>query len=506
MTQSNIGKILLPIALVPLSVIITINVFAGGGNQLGNTFVFLMLLGGTIGFFTPKKGLLLFLVAQFYMDFFKRLLVLGDALSLQDVMASLGLGPIIIVMACVACVVMCMSGQVSFSGRRDWLFLLGCIAISLLGAALSSSQSLTDIGQSALGTAMLGMTAFACYILFRTSEDTYRALKFIMWGAVPMALYAVYQAIYGISVWEETYIRTGMSQVLYNFYVVAGGVQEMRPFSTLNNHSALGAAGGLLFATAIMIMTRTKRLLGTRRNHALLYFLLSLLMLATCAVSQNRTTYFLPIFAFALVWFFSGGFRTLFFYLFSAGGFVAIVLNSEYLNHKIIDWTLIFEKTAIGQKFGSIGTFQDRLKGFINLSDPNNWTPFGVPESARDFAHDQITEILLKLGYVPLCCGMAVVGLCISWWHRSCLKIADPNERRLLIFLTAILVATGICGLGYGNLIFVAPINSMIGILLGLGMSVLRRQKAAYPSHASERGTMEALGSPSKAPHAEALS
>lgn len=492
MTQKNFGAILLPILLVPTAVFITVNLLAGGGNQLGNTFILLMFLGGIIGFFAPKAGLLLFLITQFYVDFLKRLLVLGDALSMQDVMASLGLGPIIVVTACISCVSMCIGGKVKFSAPSDWLFLLGCIGISVFGAALASSRSITEMGQSMLGTAMLGMTAFACFILFRTKTDAYKALKYMIVGAIPMALYAVYQTIFGISQWEETYIRTGLSQVLYNFYVLEGAL-GMRPFSTLNTHSALGAMGGTLFVLSAFVMTRANRLFQVPRSTFLVYFLVSLLMLATCIVSRNRTTYFIPLISIFLFWAFSGGWRTLLFYAISFGGFVTMVVHSEYLNSRILDWAISFESTAFGQKFGSIGSYQDRLKGFIELSDSSNWTPFGVPQQARMFAHDQITDILLKLGYVPLLILLLVGIAGATWWHRSCLKVKDPGDRKFLILLSATMAALGICGLGYGNLIFVAPVNSVLGAMLGVGMSAIWRNRAAQTVLADNASETPAL-------------
>jgi hypothetical protein len=179
-----------------------------------------------------------------------------------------------------------------------------------------------------------------------------------------------------------------------------------------------------------------------------------------------------------LVFLFSGGWRTLAFYLSSFSAFVWIVTNSEWLHSKILDWTIEFEKTGIGGKVGSLGTYQDRLKSYMNLADGKNWSPFGLEKNLRPFVHDQITETLVKVGYVPMFAILLTGAILACWWHRRCLRINNPDERLFMITLTAIIVSLAICGLAYGNLLFVAPVNSLLGVMIGLGMATIRRDQA----------------------------
>jgi len=479
MNQSNLRNLVLPGLLVPCSVIVIINLLSGGGNQLGNTFGFLMVIGGILGFFSPRVSLIVFLCFQFYADFFKRLLVLGDALSMQDVMASLGLGPILIVAACLACAIQCFSGKVPFFNLRDIVIFLGCCFVSIFGALTRESlnSGVTAIGQAMIGSSMLGMSAYACYVLFRTKEDAHLVLKIMALSAIPMALYTFQQYFFGIAGWEEDYIRTGMSQVLYEFYMMDG--ISMRPFSTLNTHTSVGAISGALMLVCLLILTRGKGLFNRRRSHWIAYTALACLYLGACLISRNRTTYLLPILGPLLLWLFSGGLKTALFYISGTTIFVLAVRNSEWLNSQILTWATQFEGTFIGSKIGSIGTFQDRLKGFIALNDGANWAPFGLPENERPFAHDQITEVLLKFGYIPLAVILIIVTICLVWWHRKCLRIEDVADRKLMIAITAIAVAVVSCSLAYGNLLFVAPVNSFVGFLLGLGFAALHRQRIA---------------------------
>ncbi len=478
MNRNNLMNLILPAVLVPAAVIVIINLLSGGGNQLGNTFGFLLLIGGAIGFFAPRAGLVIFICFQFYADFFKRLLVLGDALSMQDVMISLGMGPIIVVAACVASAIRCLTGKVPFLNVRDISFFMGCVTISVVGAFTQTSLSsgITAIGQSMLGTSMLGMSAYSFYVLFRTREQVRTVLKVMAISAVPMALYTFHQVIFGVSRWEENYILTGLSPVLFEFYLL-DGFKDMRPFSTLNTHTSLGAVSGTLSMICLLIMRKEKQLFNAGHNRWIAYTLLGMVYLAACIVCRNRTTYLIPLLVPVLVWIFSGGIRTLCFYIFSVLSFVWLVTNSEWLNSQILVWTGDLESTSLGKKMGSIGTFQDRIKSFMALNRAENWSPFGLPPNMRPFTHDQISELVVKLGYVPM--GIAFLGqtIFLVWWHRNCLKIKDPADRKLLITLDAIIITLLICSVAYGNMMFVAPVNSVLGMLIGISMSVFVRNK-----------------------------
>jgi hypothetical protein len=506
MNHVNLQRLILPLLFVPLAVLAIISLLTGGGNQLGNTFFLLILFGGAMGLLAPRAGLLVFVVLQFYVDFLKRLLILGDALSNQDVMISLGMGPAIIVMACVNSMLQCITGKIPFFNKRDIIYFTGCVGVSLaglfLGEGSSGSGSFAAIAQSLLGSSMLGMTAYAAYIIIQDRTDQHTVLKFIVLGAVPMAFYTFYQHFVGISGWEEKYIRTGLSRILYGFYTL-DGIDNMRPFSTLNTHTSLGAVSAVMFLIAALVMTRAKNFFGVPRSYRWFYLTMALVFLGSCYLSKNRTTYALPIFGILLVFLFSGGLRTLLFYFSSFAFFVWIVINSEWLNNSILEWSTQFEKTAFGQAFGTLGTYQARLAGFMELADPDNWKPFGLDENSLPQAHDMITETLLKVGYVPLFAVLLTGLTLVSWWHRRCLRVHQPDDRRFMIALTAIIVSLGICSLAYGNLLFVAPVNSLLGVMIGLGMATLRRDQAerkaavsntALPQASPNRTSQPALG------------
>jgi hypothetical protein len=478
MNQTNLSRLILPVLFLPLAITAIIKLLTDGGNQLGNAFLMLTVFGALIGIFSPRAGFFLFIVFQFYIDFFKRLLIVGDSLTTQDVMISLGMGPIIVVAACVTCTIYCLTGKLNFFNRRDIIYFVGCVGVSLLGLIIGQreggSGGFAEIAQALLGSSMLGMTAFASYALIHDRIQQHKIFKYITIGAIPMAIYTFHQNFNGISAWEERYILTGLSQVLYSFYLI-DGIDDMRPFSTLNTHTALGAVSATIFLIGAVLMVKSKRLFGVTKSFNWIYFVATLLFLGSCYLSKNRTTYAAPILGIFLVFAFKNGKATLLFYASCLSFFIWVVVNSEWINSSILMWSSDLEGTVLGDMIGSLGSYQARLAGFMELANLKNWAPFGLEEGIRPKTHDQITELLVKIGYVPLFTLLTSVASVIFWWHRKCLQIQNPNDRLFLTSLTGIIVSLGICSVAYGNLIFVAPVNSLLGVMIGMGMATIRR-------------------------------
>ncbi len=474
MNQKNVIGILLPGVLLPVGIVVIINILSGGENQIGGALFYFGLALSVFGLVAPRIGLLIFFVVQYYLDFFKRLLAVGDNLSMNDVVTSLALGPLLMVVICVSVTHRGVTGVIPCGRLRDVVFIFGCVIISLVGPIVfGNTEGLLSIGQSILGSAMLGMTAYATFMVFRNRNDARLVIKVLLLGAMPFVLYTFYQAFIGIPLWEENYIRTGMSSILHRFYIL-DGIDEMRPFSTMNTHTSLGAVSGALFLVCLLISFRSKRVMGSDKHLQYSYLLYSFLFLAVCILSRNRTTFLIPVMGVWLYWLFKGGLRTTFFYLAGIIAFVWIVANSSWINANILDWSYSLGGTAIGRQIGTLGIFQARLDGFINLSDFNYWTPFGLPENLRPSSHDPVTRILMTVGFIPLGIALLLLSFLVFWWHRQILRMSNLTDRRFVIALTTVIVLLGISGVLYGNLFFVAPVNSLLGAMIGLCMARIR--------------------------------
>lgn len=466
------NRIIYFIFFIVIFAVIIVDVLGSGNNQLGRLINWFMIVGALVAVLQPKKAIIFFVISLFYLDFFKRLLIVGDGLSMQDVIVSLGAGPVIIIFVCLYCTVSILLRKIAFRRIRDWCVYIGCLLISVLGFFLEGEE-LLERGKSMMGTAVLGMTCLATYCLYRKPDDVFKALKYIAIGSAPMACYTVWQFFFGIATWEENYILSGLSPTLYNTYIVAGGAEYMRPFSTLNLHPSVGAVSGTLMVIAFAFLA--KESLKNRAYASMLpYFGLGILLLASLLFSQNRTTYFLPIFYFLFSWFFQNGKKAFVLYFVSSIAAFILVLNSEYIYDNILGWSDEFTSTEVGDKFGTLGTYQARLVGFIHMSEIENWKPFGFEFGYEPFSHDPISQALFKFGYVPLM-FVGVLSLCVlRWWHKWLYKVDDDSLRKFLIQFTALIAALSVCGLLYGNLIFVSPVNAVLGMLIGAALGIRR--------------------------------
>lgn len=474
MNGSGFKVILTVMGFLLLSVFLIGDILAGGGNQISQAIKWLGVVACIAGFVFPKSGILIFITALYYVDFFKRLLVLGDNVSMQDLMISLGAGPAMVISICIYCTMSAVVGRIEFNKKIDYIFYISCTVISLFGWFMSGSDDIIDRGQSVINSSMLGMTSLACYCLYRSKNEVTQLLNTLVFAGIPMAIYTIWQAIFGFTRWEEMYIETGMSKILYNFYIVGGGIDGMRPFSTLNLHPSVGAVSAMMFVISLFILPEFAKSEDGRSKYKYVYIIAAILYLLSCLLCQNRTTYFLPIFYLIFAWSFRTYKRLILVY---GGGSLAVllvVLNSEYLNDQVLVWSDDLLNSALGQSFGTLGTMQARLHSFTNLLDPNMWTPFGIPLEDLPPNHDMMTNFLTRFGYVSLSLTLIAMYGFIVWWHRRILAINEGAVRNYLIKMSAVIVALFVCGLAYGNLIFVSPVNAFVGVLIATAFVFVR--------------------------------
>lgn len=448
--------------IVILMFLVTLDVFSGDWNQLGRMMRWIAIVGGLYGLIFPKRGVLVFLVALFYLDFLKRLLILWSGTSMQDVMVSIGAGPVVIVAICISCTILIFAQRIRFGNMGDWLFYFGCVVVSISGF-FSGEGELIDRGQSMMGSSLVGMTALACYCLYRERGDSIKLLKVLVIGALPMALYTAWQYFIGIAIWEEEYVQTGLSPTLYNFYIVDGGVEYMRPFSTLNLHPSVGAVSGVLCLIALLLCGSTLSF-----GKKTLYYVVGFIFFLSMLFAQNRTTYFIPLFYLFFAWGFKARGRTLLLYTIGIFLFGLVVYYSTFIYHNINSWSADLASNPIGEKFGGLGTYQSRLTGFMNVTEVGNWKPLGFEGGFEPLSHDPLSTILFRFGYVPLGAMLAVVVGVLIVWHHKIYKIQSDVDRKYYTRLTAIIAALVLAGLLYGNLLFVSPVNAVLGALTGI--------------------------------------
>ena len=207
-------------------------VLAGGGNSLGNLYMFLAISFLVLGVINPKGTFYILVVMTGYLDFFKRLLVLDGSVSFLDLYYVLGIAPLTLLGICVGIALNMAQGRIPVRRIDIWLFILGVTIFGVI-AMFSVLGSGSGGGAGALGN-IANESAYVCLIfvvpiLFRDAEQLSKLITFIVYAYVPVALYTLYQSKFGLTDWELQYLLSGLS-------LEARQLNErvFRPFSTMN--------------------------------------------------------------------------------------------------------------------------------------------------------------------------------------------------------------------------------------------------------------------------------
>jgi O-antigen ligase len=205
---------------------------------------------------------------------------------------------------------------------------------------------------------------------------------------------------------------------------------------------------------------------------------MGILFVAACAASVSRAGWVLLGLGLVGWACFRRGSTTMGFYGFVTGLLVLLIVNAVPLLDSLES---IQQKLPSGGAFAEqtfrIETFSDRLYSFRNMAtNPVFHTWFGNPElhgpngeavSHDELVHDQLTQILVRFGFVGLT-GFILLLVGALWLtHRSVLAQRDLTARKTAIALLSVLAAILYSGMLFGSHLGVFPINVFFSILGG---------------------------------------
>jgi O-antigen ligase len=302
-------------------------------------------------------------------------------------------------------------------------------------------------------------------ILFPKPEDVKRLLKFCLIIYIPVALYAIWQQIFGLSDFEINYLRTGYSATI-------GLLDDVRPrpFSTLNSVHALSIMTAVLALLAFFI-----HLKGSTR--AAWQIPAGFLFTAACLSSLGRAGWVL--FALGVIgWIcFRGARTTLVFYGLITAFLVLLMVNADPLLDSLEALQEKVPEGELNKQTFRIATFSDRLYSFRNMvTNPRFHTWFGNRElqnptgdvvAPDELAHDQLTQILVQFGFAGLGAFLFLVVGALWLTHRRVLAQRDLERRATAIALLTVLTAILYSGMLFGSHLGVFPINVFFAFLVG---------------------------------------
>jgi O-antigen ligase len=436
-------------------------------NPLTATLIIAACAAFLVATLNPKAGFYLLILGTGYVDLVKRLGLLAGNLTFGDVVVTLAAPPILCVCICIG-----VGLQFLVQPRRleRWQYIIFVVIALLMICVLLKEVS----GGTGLLAGLQNFANSGSYfplilisgILFPKPDDLKRLIRFCLIVYIPVALYAIWQQIVGLSDFELNYLHTG-------YTITVGTLDDVkpRPFSTLNSVHALAIMSSILALLAFFV-----HLKGSRR--AAWQIPAGFLFLAACFSSEGRAGWVL--FALGVIgWIcFRRPRTTLGFYGLITAFLIMLMANADPLLDSLesLQDKVPEDSNALGAQTFRVATFSDRLYSFRNMvNNPRFHTWFGNRELqaadgvvARDeIVHDQLTQILVDFGFVGLGSFIFLVVGALWLTHRSVLAQRDPEARATAIALLTVLAAIIYSGMLFGSHLGIFPINVFFAILLG---------------------------------------
>ncbi len=435
---------------------------------------FAMLIGGilmVVGTVQPRGMLVVLVPITFYLDGVKRLLVLTGKTGLDDVTSVLAIAPL----AAIGIVIGCVIRRIFYRKRSE------AVERLTIFAALGAFVAFGGMEAFTAGNLLYGLRTVAnstVYFLlpwavlqcFRTREEIERFLKFCVIAGVPVALYGVWQYLFGLTDFEMSYLRSGLTMTGVNLDDV-----RPRPFSTLSSPHAYSNVMMFMLPLSLHFTSAWMR---RRRNWKA--NIISLIYVTALLLSMGRGAVFAALGMVIFARLFCSRTGVAVAYSFSAFCLGGLVLFAQQIQNAIEKLQSFLPANSDWQQQAfRLGTFSDRLIGYQNiLSNPSAWPLFANPlkfqvtefgYGDQEFSHDLFSQMILRIGAIPVFVGVGV-ALYILWRaHRSILRLPAGKEqiRPLAARLMAIIVVF-LLSQAAGAGITVFPMNFWMGIFTGL--------------------------------------
>jgi O-antigen ligase/polysaccharide polymerase Wzy-like membrane protein len=436
-------------------------------NPLTATLIITAIAFFLVAIINPKAGFYLLVLGTAYVDLVKRLGMLTGSLAYRDVVIAVAVPPILCACICVGVVLRFIIQPRSL--ERWQCVVLVVVLLLMISVLLKNVSGGTGLLQGLQDFANSGAyfpLILIAGILFPKPEDIKQLIKFCLIIYVPVALYAIWQQIFGLNNFEINYMQTG-------YTITIGLLDDLRPrpFSTLNSPHSLTAMTAVLALLAFFI-----HLKGSKR--AAWQIPVGILFMGGCWASLSRAGWILLLIG-VIGWiFFRRASTTIGFYGLVTAFLVMLIVNADplldsldYFQQKLPGGSVLNEQTF------RIETFSDRLYSFRNMvTNPLFHTWFGNPKLRRisgesvardEMVHDQLTQILVQYGFVGLSGFFSLMVGALWLTHRRVLIQRDLEIRNTAIALLTVLAAVLYSGMLFGSHLGIFPVNVFFAILVG---------------------------------------
>jgi hypothetical protein len=437
-------------------------------NPFTTTILLAAIVMNAAAIVSPRSGLYLLIVTTGYLDLIKRLGILTDSLSGLDITVTLAVAPLLMLSICLGVVI---KNILEKRKLECWQWMvLALVVVAICGAAVESFRGGAGFlsgAQSFVNSGGYLPLILITPMILPEPEDALKILRFALWVFLPVALYSIWQQIFGLSDFEVRFLESG-----YTITVTDLDDIRPRPFSTLNSPHALSVCTAILAGIALLVPLKS----GKR---PLWQYVVAVVYMAGCVATLGRSGIFIiPIFLIGWMCF-QRKWSTFAFYGTILGGLVLLMVNAEPMLESLgsLEKLLPMDNDVSTEVF-RLGTFSDRLMSFHNaLTNPQFHTLFGDPDATKHneensydqtVAHDQITQTLVEYGLVGLGISflIAATGLWIA--HRAVLILKNHANREIAIALLSIITAVIYSGMLFGSHLNLFPVDFIIALLIGI--------------------------------------
>jgi hypothetical protein len=434
-----------------------------------------MLIGGMLllmGTVEPRRMLMVLVPITFYLDGVKRLLILMGRTDLDDVTSILAVAP----MAALGIILGCIIRRIFFRKKGELverLAIVGALVafVAFGGTDIFTAGNLLFGMKTAANTTVYFLLPWALLQCFETRGEIERFFKYCLIIGVPAAIYGIWQFTMGLSEFEIAYLKSGLSTV--------GDVSlddiRPRPFSTLSSVHAYSSVMMFMLALSVHFSSSWNSKKRSWKGPAII-----LIYAVAMALSMARSTTLASIVMLGFARFFRSKSGVAFAYSISTAFLGGMILFAEELLASLDKLQSYLPMDSLWQQQAfRLGTWSDRLLGYSNiLGNPGSWPLIANPlkfdwtrlgYGDADFSHDLFSQIILRIGAIPMFGCAALLMVIVYRAHSAVLRLPDGKEgsRPLAARLMAIIVIFLFSQLaGPGMTVF--PMNFWMGIFAGL--------------------------------------
>jgi hypothetical protein len=500
--STTFSRIAIVFSGVLLAGYICVQTLLSKGSILGELYLYVAVGAFLLGLFSPRASIFALILCTAYIDFFKRLMVLGGNPDFFDVACSLATPPLLCAGAVLNLLLSLLMGKRKLTKDIIVTFLIATAFFLFALFSMQSANMARNAGALANSAAypylMLLIPAF-----FPSTDDKVRLVRWIYICFVGVAIYMFKHYYFGLAGFEIDYLKTNLS---LEARILTEEEDVRRCFSTMNGAGLVSTMCALMFFWSFVFIDKISA------GKAFLKIMCAAIYVCAAYFTLSRTGWICGLVSLICFYLFQSFKMTILTYVMG----ISLVLSLVVFSPVILEMKLVSEaertimkvfnvKSDQARKATTMGTFNGRLHGWQNMMTKSMmWTPLGWKMAGRDvtkfdpldLGDDTIVWSLIKYGYIPCFVGGVLLLFFLFKLHGFvCLLPKGSRGRNLGTLCLATIVGIMFGGLGNGAQLAVFPLNVYLFMCLAFVFSLhTNRNSYKQVEYDSEEANHMSLG------------